>query len=175
MGGINPQKPRSRSPVNLLATSQRHSKSLFGLAAAFFEAHCYLEDAVLQESEGGEPNLTAIEDAKSAISKVAETFRLMSDEVSQNKEEISNVDDWQPEYYKIQIPLLEQMQELASELSLLLSKDTMILAAKNGELQKSMWHKEQNHKIRIVSMKFIDVLMNALTHHVKVVEETNRD
>jgi hypothetical protein len=175
MGGINPQRPRPRPPVNLLATSQRHSKSLFALAAAFFEAHCYLEDAVVQESEGGEPNLVAIENAKSAIAKVSDTFILMSNEVSRNTDEINKVDDWQPDYYKTQIPLLEQMQELASELSRLLSNETMIVAAKNGELQKSMWHKEQNHKVRIVSMNFIDVLMKALAHHVEVVEETNKD
>lgn len=174
MGGINPQRPRPRPP-ELLAISQRHSKSLFALASAFFEAHSYLEDAVIQESEGSEPNLATIEKAKSAITKISDTFSLMSSEVSQNINEINKVEDWQPNYYKAQIPLLEQLQELLSELSVLLSKETVILAAKNRELQKSMWHKEQNHKIRIVSMKFIDVLMETLAHHVKVVKETNED
>jgi len=171
MGGINPERPRPKKDLQEL--SQAHSRCLFSIASSFFDTHVHLEDAVIAETKDGAADIKAIEKARMALRRANEVMQPIENDVSENFDRINSVDDWQPQYYKVQMEYLSKLRELLARLEHCLSDSAIDEAAQTGRLQASLWHDERNSELRTTSVELTRLLCEVLSHHVQVVEETN--
>lgn len=180
MGGINPNRPIKLPPPPHrtdadLPLTLRHCRRLFLSTSQFFAAHAALEDAVISEADGEPIDIATIEESRNLISQAAETLQGAVEDLESNRtiliEEASG--SWHSDYFTRQSESIREMSRISGELVDAMAAPSVDEAAENGSLQASLWHEEANHRVRTLSIAYLEKLIAALQHHITVVAETN--
>lgn len=152
-----------------------HCRALFASTSEFFAAQAALEEIAVREEDEGRHDASAVADIatrmRSAARELESDARALSGQTSA-AEEFDEA--WGVDYLATQSGHVERLSALAGELDELLRSGTLVGAVERGEFIDSVAGRGVNARIRTTGVAYVRELVDALGHHLDVVEELNR-